>query len=59
MYISVYDWGEAMCLQEMTPSLYEFAKEQDPTNARKICWWVAPKFVFVYSESKIEIPFNK
>jgi hypothetical protein len=28
------------------PSLYGFAKEQDATNAKKMHWWVAPKYFF-------------
>jgi hypothetical protein len=31
-YIGVCDWGEARHLQEVTLSLYGFAKEQDATN---------------------------
>jgi hypothetical protein len=41
VYIGVRNWGEARCLQEVTPSLYGFAKEQDATNTKKQCWWVA------------------
>jgi hypothetical protein len=29
-------------LQEVTPSLYGFTKEQNATNANKVSWWVAP-----------------
>jgi hypothetical protein len=32
------------------PSLYGFAKEQDATNINKVCWWVAPYFLFAYYE---------
>jgi membrane-anchored protein YejM (alkaline phosphatase superfamily) len=35
LYIGVCNWGEAKCLQEVMPSLYGFAKEQDATNAKK------------------------
>jgi len=35
VYIGVCDWGEAMCLQEVMPSLWGFAKEQDVTNTKK------------------------
>jgi hypothetical protein len=46
VYIGVCDWGEVECLQNMTPSLYGFAKEQDATNTKqkKKCWWVALEF---------------
>jgi hypothetical protein len=40
-------------LQELTPSLYGFAKEQDATNAKKMRWWITPKLFFVYIESRI------
>jgi hypothetical protein len=32
VYIGVYDCGEAERLQEVTPSLYGFTKEQDASN---------------------------
>jgi hypothetical protein len=35
VYIGVCDWGEIECLQEVTPSLYGFVKEQDATNANQ------------------------
>jgi hypothetical protein len=35
VYIGMCDWGEAMHLQEVMPSLYGFAKEQDATNTKK------------------------
>jgi len=35
VYIGVCDWGEVECLQNMTPSLYGFAKEQDATNTKQ------------------------
>ncbi len=41
MYIGVYDLGEAKGLQEVMPSLYGFAKEQDVINAKKVHWWGA------------------
>jgi hypothetical protein len=44
------DWGEAKGLQEVMPSLYGFAKDQDAINAQKLRWWVAPKLFFIYSE---------
>jgi hypothetical protein len=48
VYICVWDWGEVGCLQEVMPSLYDFAKEQDATNAKKIHWWVALElFLFI------------
>jgi hypothetical protein len=50
MYISVCNWGEIGCLQEVTPSLYGFAKEQDATNTQKMHWWVAPKLFFAYKK---------
>jgi hypothetical protein len=43
------DWGEVGRLQEVTPSLYGFTKEQNATNAKKVRWWVALKLFFVYS----------
>jgi len=45
------DRGEVGCLQKVTPSLYGFAKEQDATNVKKVCWWVALKLFFVYCKS--------
>jgi hypothetical protein len=53
VYICVRDWGEARHLQEVTSSLYDFAKEQDATNTKKIHWWVALELFFVYSKSRI------
>jgi hypothetical protein len=53
VYIGMCNQGEAEGLQEVMPSLYGFAKEQDAINAQKLCWWVAPKLFFVYSESGI------
>jgi len=35
VYIGVCDWGEAKCLQEVTTSLYGFAKDQNATNTKK------------------------
>jgi hypothetical protein len=37
VYIGMCNWGEAERLQEVTPSLYGFAKEQKATNTKK---WV-------------------
>jgi hypothetical protein len=43
---SMCNWGENGHLQEVTPSLYGFAKEltkeQDVTNTKKKHLWVAP-----------------
>jgi hypothetical protein len=39
-------------LQEVTPSLYSFAKESDAINGKKVRWWVAPKLFFVHGELK-------
>jgi len=50
VYIGVCNWGEVRHLQEVTPSLYGFIKEQDATNPKKIRWWVTPYIFFVYSE---------
>ncbi len=36
VYIGVCDWGEAKCLQEVTTSLYGFAKDQNATNTKKM-----------------------
>jgi hypothetical protein len=36
VYIGICDWNEARCLQEVTPSLYGFAKEQNATNTNKV-----------------------
>jgi hypothetical protein len=33
-----------------------FAKKQDATNTKKVCWWIAPKMFFVYSELKTTNP---
>jgi hypothetical protein len=52
VYINMCVCGEIRGLQEVTPSLYGFAKEQDATNAKKVYWWVAPKLFFVYSKSR-------
>jgi hypothetical protein len=38
MYIGVCNWGQTKRLQEVTPSLYGFAKEQDASNTRKMHW---------------------
>ncbi len=43
VYIGVCDWGEVECLQEVTPSLYEFTKEQNATNAKEMHWWVVSR----------------
>jgi hypothetical protein len=53
VYISMCDWGEVGHLQEVMPSLYGSAKEQDATNTKKVHWWVAPKLFFVYSKLRI------
>jgi hypothetical protein len=45
------DWGEVGHLQELMPSLYGFAKEQNATNTKKVRWWVALEVFFVYSHS--------
>jgi hypothetical protein len=37
VYIIIGDWGEVGRLQEVTPSLYGFIKEQHATNIRKMC----------------------
>jgi RIO-like serine/threonine protein kinase len=34
VYISLRNWGEARCLQKVTPSMYGYAKEQDATNTK-------------------------
>jgi hypothetical protein len=59
VYIGVYNWGEIKRLQEVTPSFYGFAKEQDATNAKKVCWWVAQELFFGYNESGITNSFDK
>jgi len=41
MYIGVFYLGGTKGLQEVMPSLYGFAKEQDAINAKKVHWWVA------------------
>jgi hypothetical protein len=46
MYIGVCDWCENKHMQEVTPSLYAFVKEQDALNARKTFWWVSFNFFF-------------
>jgi len=40
-------YGMCYCDYTLTPSLYKFAKEQNTTNARKMCLWVATKLHFV------------
>jgi hypothetical protein len=35
VYIGVCDWCENKHMQEVTPSLYAFVKEQDAINARE------------------------
>ncbi len=62
VYIGVCDWGEFECLQNMTPSLYGFAKEQDATNTtkkKKKCWWVAPEFFLFITNQEFLISFSK
>ncbi len=59
VYISMCDWGEAMHLQEVMPSLYGFAKEQDATNAKKMHWRVALKLFFVYSKLRTTNSFQQ
>ncbi len=44
VYIVVCDCYESKHMQEVTPSLYAFVKEQDAINERKTFWWVA----FIY-----------
>jgi hypothetical protein len=44
LYIGVCDCCENKHMQEVTPSLYAFVKEQDAINERKTFWWVA----FIY-----------
>jgi hypothetical protein len=51
MYIGMCDWGETGCLQEATPLLYGFPKEQDAINTRKMHWWVALELCFVHDKS--------
>jgi hypothetical protein len=50
MYIGMCDWGEMGCLQEATPLLYGFPKEQDAINMRKMHWWVALQLFFVHDK---------
>ncbi len=59
MYIGVFYLGGTKGLQEVMPSLYGFAKEQDATNAKKVCWWVAQELFFGYNESRITNSFDK
>jgi len=54
--IGICNWGETRCLQEVTPSLYELAKEQNATNTMKVCWWMAPKLFFMYNKLGIANP---
>jgi hypothetical protein len=53
VYVGMCDWDEARRLQEVTPSLYNFTNEQDATNTKKMCWWVALKLFFVYIKLRI------
>ncbi len=55
VYISMCDWGEVGHLQEVTPSLYGFVKEQDPTNAKKNIGGLPYNCFFVYNESRTVI----
>jgi hypothetical protein len=57
--LGMCDWGEVGRLQEVTPSLYGFAKEQNATNAKNIHWWVALELFIVYSELGIAISFQQ
>jgi hypothetical protein len=44
LYIDMCSWGEIRCLQEVIPSLYDFSKEQDANNMKKMSnflWCVA------------------
>jgi hypothetical protein len=50
LYIGVCDCCENKHMQEVTPSLYAFVKEQDAINERKTFWWVAFIFFFIYGE---------
>ncbi len=52
MYIGVCDWGETGRLQEVTPSLYGFAKEQDATNTKKNALVGCPKKKFCLQQVK-------
>jgi membrane-anchored protein YejM (alkaline phosphatase superfamily) len=38
VYIGMCNWDEDKRLEEVMPSLYGFAKEQDATNAKKMHW---------------------
>jgi len=53
MYIGVCNWGEVECLQEVSPLLYGFTKEQDATNTKNMCWWVVIELFFVYNKLEI------
>ncbi len=53
VYISMCNWGVAGCLQQATPLLYDFGKEQDATNTKKNALVVAPKLFFVYNKLQI------
>jgi hypothetical protein len=46
LYIGVCDCCENKHMQEVTPSLYAFVKEQDAINERKTFWWVA--FIYLF-----------
>jgi hypothetical protein len=35
VYIGVCNWGEIICMQEVIPCLYVFAKEQDAINMKE------------------------
>jgi hypothetical protein len=52
MYIGMCDWGETICMQEVTLSLYVFAMEWDFIDVKKIYWWVTLELFFVYGEPR-------
>jgi hypothetical protein len=54
-YLYFFTFLQPIYLQEVTPSLYGLTNEQDATNARKVCWWVALELFFVWNKLKIGI----
>ncbi len=52
VYIGVCDWGEAECLQDVSPLFYGFTKEQDATKVKNMHWWVVIELFFAYNKSR-------
>ncbi len=53
VYIGVCDCCESKHMQEVTPSLCAFVKEQDAINERETFWWVA--FIYLLYMVSLEL----